>query len=135
VSSNPRRILPERIKGHVFTSCFLLILALGAACIRREPLSQQTPYSSKVLMLPVLATELQLISGTGLQEEQLPWFVFEIGDQSVQVWYYPLGSEEATRWPSVKFDRFQNKNFIILAGKFRIHVKNLIWAIVVDRAA
>lgn len=125
----------KKKKVFVLASCVLVLLMVGAACNTRVQLPEGTLTVSELLKSPVYDTEIKVYGEISLLGELFcPCLVLSSGGKSIEVWYSMLSDEDGTLWPTVSVDSFQNGDFVIVTGELKLDVKNVIWAIIINKA-
>jgi hypothetical protein len=119
----------------IMTGWLLLVLLIAAACNGRVRVPEGTKTVAALLKNPVYDTEINVYGEVSLLGELFcPCFVLSSGGKSIEVWYSLLTEEDGSPWPTVSVDGFQNGDVVIVTGELSMDVKNVIWAVVINKA-
>ncbi|MEJ2487552.1 MAG: hypothetical protein P8Y68_17660 [Anaerolineales bacterium] len=44
-----------------------------------------------------------------------------------------MNEQISTLWPALNVNKFKNEGFVIVTGKLNLHVKNITWAIIINK--
>lgn len=120
-------------KTQIWMSCFLLVILVGATCNEVDIKGGEFLSASNVIGHPLYIAGLQSIGGVSIREELFPWIMLTSGGNSLELWSSMTTEENADFWPTISVERYKNEDFVIVTGELKLHVKNITWAIIINK--
>ena len=120
-------------KAHIWISCFLLIVMVGATCNEVDIKGGEFLSAPNVIGHPLHIARLQSIGGVSIRGELSPWIMLTSGGNSLELCSSMTTEEDADFWPTISVERFKNEDFIIVTGELKMQVKNITWAIIINK--
>jgi hypothetical protein len=120
-------------KYFILAGYLLLILLIGMACINVDVNKEGILSASNVIGHPLHIAENQTIRGVSMGGEPSPWFVLTSGGNGIEFWSSIMNEQKSTLWPALNVNKFKNEGFVIVTGELNLHVKNITWAIIINK--
>lgn len=118
---------------YVLAGFLLLILVVGVACNKVDVERGGILSTSNVIGHPLHIAKLQAIRGVSLLGDPSPWFALSSGGNSLELWSSMTTEKKAAFWPILNIDRSKYGDFVIVTGELNLHVKNITWAVIINK--